>query len=224
MKVAVLVSGGKDSALALYRVLKKGYDVKYLVTMLPQREDSWMFHHPNISLTGLFAEAAGIPLVKTVTAGAKEEEIEDLKRLLQPLDVEGIVSGAVSSVYQKTRIDFVCKELSLKSIVPLWHEDPLMLINELIELGFEAIFVGVYAFGFDQDWLGRRIDRQAMQDLIILNSKYQVSLVGEGGEYETLVLDAPFLKKRIKIVKATKIWQANAGYLLVEEAKLVEKA
>jgi len=57
-----------------------------------------------------------------------------------------------------------------------------------------------------------------------LNSKYQVSLVGEGGEYETLVLDAPFLKKRIKIVKATKIWQANAGYLLVEEAKLVEKA
>jgi len=48
MRVSVLVTGGKDSVLALYRVLKEGYQVEYLVTMLPQSEDSWMFHFLNI--------------------------------------------------------------------------------------------------------------------------------------------------------------------------------
>ena len=57
MRIAALVTGGKDSVLALYRALKLGYEVKFLVTMIPQREDSWMFHFPNIHLTDLFAKA-----------------------------------------------------------------------------------------------------------------------------------------------------------------------
>ncbi|MCW4026596.1 MAG: diphthine--ammonia ligase, partial [Candidatus Bathyarchaeota archaeon] len=125
MNVAALVSGGKDSALALYRVLESGHNVRYLVTMIPRREDSWMFHYPNIRLTGLFAEAVGIPLVRSETSGIKEEELEDLRELLATLDVEGIVSGAVFSEYQKSRIDRVCRELGFKSVAPLWHEDPL---------------------------------------------------------------------------------------------------
>jgi diphthine-ammonia ligase len=65
MRVAVLVTGGKDSALALYRALRQDFEVKHLVTMIPQREDSWMFHSVNIHLTDLFAEAVGIPLART---------------------------------------------------------------------------------------------------------------------------------------------------------------
>ena len=87
MRVAVLVTGGKDSALSLYHALKHDYEVKYLVSMLPQREDSWMFHFPNIHLTDLFAEAVGIPLVKAETTGIKETELEDLKKLLATLDL-----------------------------------------------------------------------------------------------------------------------------------------
>ena len=116
MRVAALVTGGKDSALALYRALKSGYDVKFLVTMIPQREDSWMFHYPNIQLTELFANAVNIPLVKAETLGVKEKELEDLESLLRTLDVVGIVSGGISSQYQKTRIEkgldeFPCKQV-----------------------------------------------------------------------------------------------------------------
>jgi ABC transporter with metal-binding/Fe-S-binding domain ATP-binding protein len=223
MNVVALISGGKDSALALHRVLKDGYNVKYLVTMIPQREDSWMFHYPNIRLTDLFAEAVGIPLVKTETAGIKEEELEDLKTLLGTLNVEGIVSGAVFSEYQKTRIDRICKALGFESIAPLWHEDPVNLMNELIELGFHAIITGVYAYGFDRKWFGRKIDTGTLNELIELNRKFKVSIIGEGGEYETLVIDAPYFKKKIRIVKAGTVWEGNAGYLLVEEAVLKEK-
>ena len=132
MKVAALISGGKDSALALHQALKRGYDVKYLVTLIPQREDSWMFHYPNVELTDLFAEACGIPLVKAETSGVKEEELEDLRRLLDKLDIEGVVSGAIASTYQKSRIDRICAELGLKSITPLWRKDEKMLIETLI--------------------------------------------------------------------------------------------
>jgi len=223
MHVAVLVTGGKDSALALYRVLKEGCQVKHLVTMLPQSEDSWMFHSLNIHLVDLFAEATRIPLVKAETAGIKEMELKDLKNLLATLDIEGVVSGAISSQYQKKRIDKICRELNLKSITPLWHEDPKQLLKEIIRLTFDVIIVGAYAYGFDQSWLGRKIDSTMLDDLNELNKQYRISLVGEGGEYETLVLDAPFFRKKIQLLRVEKVWEDHSGCLFVKEAKLVEK-
>lgn len=223
MRVAALISGGKDSALALHRVLKQGYEIKYLVTMIPHQADSWMFHFPNIHLTDLFAQAAGIPSVKAETTGAKEVELEDLKQLLAKLDVEGVVSGAVASEYQKTRIERICQELGLKSITPLWHEDPYALLREIVNERFETIFVGVYAYGFDASWLGRTIDSKTIQRLVELNRRYQISIVGEGGEYETLVLDAPFFKQKIRLASTETVWEGQSGYLLVKKAKLTEK-
>jgi len=223
MYVAALVTGGKDSALALYRALKQGHEVRYLVTMIPQREDSWMFHFPNIHLTDLFAEAVGIPLVKAETVGIKEKELKDLKNLLATLDIEGVVSGAISSRYQKERIDKICQELSLRSIAPLWQEAPIRLIKEIIRLNFEVIIVGAYALGFDQSWLGRRINLKTIEDLVELNKKYEISPVGEGGEYETLVIDAPFFWKRIRLLQVEKFWENHSGYMLVEKADLIVK-
>ena len=223
MRVAVLVTGGKDSALALYRALKQDFEVKHLVAMIPQREDSWMFHSVNIHLTGLFAEAVGIPLVKSETAGIKESELKDLEELLGTLRIEGVVSGAISSNYQKERIDRICRELGLESIAPLWHENPMNLLKEMLSLNFEAIIVGVYAYGFDESWLGRQIDSTTISDLAGLNKEYQVSLVGEGGEYETLVLDASFFTKRIRLLEVEKAWEDYRGHLLVKKAELADK-
>jgi predicted ATP pyrophosphatase (TIGR00289 family) len=223
MRVAVLATGGKDSALALYKVLNEDHEVKYLVSMIPLREDSWMFHYPNIRLVDLFAEAAEIQLVKAETLAVKEREVEDLKRLIEGLDVDAIVSGAVASTYQKSRIEKICEQLRLKCIAPLWHENPLNILKEILDLKFEVIITGVYAYGFSEEWLGRKIDEASVKALIELNKQYGVSLVGEGGEYETLVLDAPFFKKRIKIVEAEKIWKNQSGYFLITKAKLENK-
>jgi diphthine-ammonia ligase len=223
MRVAVLATGGKDSILALYHVLQEGHEVKYLATMIPRREDSWMFHYPNIELIDLVAEAVGIPLAKAATSGIKEEELKDLRRLIETLDVEGVVSGAIASVYQKTRIDQICTQLGLKPIAPLWQKEPLDLLNEILRLGFEVIVIGVYAYGFGEEWLGRRINEVAVADLINLNKKYGVSLVGEGGEYETLVLDAPIFNRRIEVAEAQGIWKDESGYLRITQANLRDK-
>lgn len=224
LRVAALVTGGKDSTLALYHSLKKGYDVKFLVTMMPQREDSWMFHYPNIHLAELFAEAVGLPLVKGNTLGVKELELEDLKRLLEKLDVEGVVYGAISSQYQKSRIEKICKELKLKPIAPLWQENPKKLLQEILDLKFKVIIVGVYAYGFNISWLGREIDEKAVQELEELNRQHGISLIGEGGEYETLVVDAPFFKRSISLIETEKIWKGESGYLVIKKAKLIPKS
>jgi len=223
LRVVALVTGGKDSVLALYRAQKMGHDVEVLATMIPKRDDSYMFHFPNIHLTDLLSGALEIPLVTAETSGIKEEELEDLKKLLASLDVEGVVSGAVLSSYQKGRIDRICDELGLKSVAPLWHEDPLDIMKELIDLKFKVILVGVYAFGLDQTWLGREINTETLNQLVDLNQKYQISLVGEGGEYESLVLDAPIFKKRIEIVQAETTYENSSGVLHVKKAKLVNK-
>lgn len=223
MRVAVLVSGGKDSALALHHTLEKKHEVVCLASVIPLKEDSWMFHYPNIRLVDLFSEAVGIPLVKAESPGVKEEEVEDLRRLIERLNVEGVVTGAIASTYQKTRIDMICEQLGLKSIAPLWHRDPLSILKEVMDLNFNAIIAGVYAYGFTKEWLGKKIDAEAIAALEELNRKYGISLVGEGGEYETLVLDGPIFAKRIKIVDAETVWQGQSGCFLVKKAVLENK-
>ncbi|MCW4023359.1 MAG: TIGR00289 family protein [archaeon] len=223
MQLAALVSGGKDSVFALYKAQQLGHEIKVLGTMVPKRSDSYMFHFPNIHMTDYLAEALEIPLVKAQTCGIKEKELKDLKNLIVSLDVEGVVTGAIASVYQKKRIDNICDELGIKSLAPLWHQEPLDLMNELIDLRFKAIFVGVSAQGLDQTWLGQELTKETLQKLVKLNKKYQISLVGEGGEYESLVLDAPNFKKRIEILDAEKNYANNSGVYTIKQAKFVEK-
>jgi diphthine-ammonia ligase len=221
--LAALVTGGKDSILALYRAQQMGHTIEVLATMIPERSDSYMFHFPNIHLTDHISRALEIPLVKAPTSGIKEKELEDLKKLLASLDVDGVVTGAVLSSYQKERIDRLCDELGIKSVAPLWRQDPLEIMKELIALKFKVIIVGVYAYGLDRSWLGREINTETLEKLVELNQKFQISLVGEGGEYESLVLDAPIFKKRIEIVEAETSYENNSGVLTIKEARLVDK-
>jgi predicted ATP pyrophosphatase (TIGR00289 family) len=200
-----------------------GHTIEVLATMIPERSDSYMFHFPNIHLTDHISRALEIPLVKAPTSGIKEKELEDLKKLLASLDVDGVVTGAVLSSYQKERIDRLCDELGIKSVAPLWRQDPLEIMKELIALKFKVIIVGVYAYGLDRSWLGREINTETLEKLVELNQKFQISLVGEGGEYESLVLDAPIFKKRIEIVEAETSYENNSGVLTIKEARLVDK-
>jgi ABC transporter with metal-binding/Fe-S-binding domain ATP-binding protein len=223
MRLAALISGGKDSALALNRVIEEGHQVAYLVSLIPNRKDSWMFHYPNIHLTALFAEASELPYIEHATTGVKEKEIEDLYNILGRLDIEGVVSGAIASEYQKSRIEKVCKRLDLESITPLWQQEESMLLEELMQKRFKIVIVGVYAYGFTEDWLGKQLDPSTITALTNLSQKYHLSLVGEGGEYESLVLDAPFFKQRIEIIKTETVWEKQGGYLQVNQAQLVRK-
>ncbi len=226
MKAAVLFSGGKDSTMAIYKAIDEGYTVEYLVSMISENPESYMFHVPNIHITDLSSEAMGIPLIKAKTHGQKEKELDDLKRVLKELKdkgIEAVFAGALASEYQKSRIDKLCKDIGLKSNAPLWHLDPKQYMEEIIELGFEVIIISVSAEGLDESWLGRKIDHKLLEEIIALNKKYGMHMAFEGGEAETLVLDCPIFKKRIKIIESSTVWDRDNGYLQITKADLEEK-
>jgi predicted ATP pyrophosphatase (TIGR00289 family) len=225
MKAAILYSGGKDSNRALHWALNNDLEVRYLVTMFPKRADSFMYHTPALNLVELSSRAVGIPLVKGPTSGIKEEEVEDLEVTLEALDIECVVSGALESTYQKSRVDHACRALGLRACAPFWHHDLEKHLRETLDLGFDVRFVGVYALGLDEKWLGRKLDNDSLKELKKLQEKYKINIVGEGGEYETYVCDAPTFKKRVEFVKTRTVWdkKTGSGYLEIEQARLSEK-
>jgi len=225
MKVAALFSGGKDSAFALWWAQMQGWDVAELVTVLPDSSESWMFHYPATEWTKLQAEAMHIPLTIIRTEGAKEKELNDLsdglRTLSKQLGIHGIVSGAVASEYQRTRLDNVCEELGLRSFAPLWHKNQQQLVEEQIESGFEIIITACNALGLTNEWLGRRLDTTNFEELVRLSKKFGFSVAFEGGEAETFVLNAPMFHGRIQVDRSTPHWKNESGYLKLEQLSLV---
>jgi len=226
MKLGVLFSGGKDSAYALYKALKTEEPV-CLITLVSENKESYMFHTPAIEMTTLQAEAIGLPLLRQPTRGEKELELEDLKlairRAKEEFGIEGVVTGAIESVYQATRVQRICQELGLWCFNPLWKKDQVELLEELVEQDFEVLVSGIFAYPFDESWLGRTLDRKMIKELVELNRKYEINPSGEGGEIETTVLDAPFFNRRIKIFESSGSVRNYAGTLTIKVAGLVEK-
>jgi len=227
MKLAILYSGGKDSTLAMHKASEDN-EIVCLITMHSENKDSYMFHSSNIHLTELQAQALEIPLINFNTHGKKELELTDLKDSIKKakdkFKFQGIVTGALFSDYQASRIGKICEDLELKCLNPLWHLDPVTELNKLLQLDFEVMIIQVAAEGFDESWLGRKIDQKTIDDLIKINKKNKINITAEGGEYESLVLNCPMFKKRISIKKAHKISESKSrGNYIIESAELVNK-
>jgi len=228
MRVTALFSGGKDSNYALAWALRQDWVIPYLVSVFSDNPDSYMFQTAGMELSEYAAKAVGIPQVKAWTAGEEEREVLDLAdviaRLVDDEDLEGVVSGALRSEYQKTRIDKICTDLGIKSISPIWHKDPEEHLRTVIwEERFDILIVSVSAEGLDEEYLGRKLDMACMMDLKSVQKRYGINIDGEGGEFETIVLDASHYKKRVVIDEMDKVWQRDSGRIVVRKAHLEDK-
>jgi ABC transporter with metal-binding/Fe-S-binding domain ATP-binding protein len=226
MKLGVLFSGGKDSTLALHKAHEKE-EVACLITLRSKNPESYMFHTPNINLSALQAEALGIPMVTKETEGKKEEELADLQEAIaeaqKTFHSEGIVTGAVESVYQAQRVQRICNRLDLWCFNPLWKHNPKALLEELVEKRFSVIISGIFAYPLDESWLGKQIDPNIIRKLVALQQEIGLSPSGEGGEIETTVLDAPLFKKRIEILDYAVEAKGNSGVFRINAARLIQK-
>lgn len=226
MRLAVLFTGGKDSVFACYRAMMKE-DVRCLITLISQNQESYMFHTENIYLAELVARAIGIDILKWQTAGEEEKELEDLRDAIveakRLYGIEGIVTGAIESIYQSSRVQRICNELDLWCFNPLWQIDQLEYLKMLIAEGFKIVITGVFAYPLDESMVGAEIDEKMITKLGQLQKRYRISPSGEGGEIETLVLDGPMFKEHLEILEAEKIYSGNRGELRIRSARLVEK-
>jgi len=203
MKCAVLFSGGKDSVYSAYLANQKGYELSCLISIYSKNKESYMFHTPSISQVERQAKAMDVPILIQKTHGNKEEELEDLekaiKNAIKKYKIQAIVTGAIKSVYQSSRIQKICDKLKIECFNPIWQIDEIEYLNDLVKNKFKVIITGVFAYPLDQNWLGREIDKNFISEVKELYKKFKVHPAGEGGEFESFVLDCPLFSNAFKI-------------------------
>jgi diphthine-ammonia ligase len=204
VRVLALLSGGKDSVCAVETARGFGWDVAAALVLRPAEDDAWMFHTPNLPVVAGVAECLGLPLVEADVRTGRLEEVEDLERAVaaakRDLCLDGLVSGALASDYQRTRLDAVGHRTGLKTFAPLWHKEPRGYVDSLLAAGWDIRFSRTAADGVPSAWAGQRLD--AAKVAAMAGHRARPHVAGEGGEYETLVLDAPCYSRRLVVGKA----------------------
>ena len=245
MKFIGLLSGGKDSMFAVGKAMSMGHEIVCAANLYSNEEaDSFMFQTCGTPLLPAIAEALGIPLIhrelkgksscKTMTYTVTEkDEVEDLYELLleakyQFPEVQAVVSGAVFSDYQRIRVEHVCSRLGLSSISPLWRHNQKDLLQEMHSEGYKSTIIKISSMGLQEKHLGSDTTSQ-IDYFDSLNKKFGFNVAGEGGEYETLILDAPIMKKRLILGSTEKVLTGNSayspyGHLLIKKLSIEDKS
>jgi len=226
--LGILFSGGKDSVFTLYNFLQKGEKVNCLITLKSENKASWMFHTPAINMVELQAKALDLPLITHGTKGEKEKELKDLedaiKKAVNQFGITEIAVGALFSKYQYDRVKKICDKLGLDCHAPFWHMDQEEYLRKIIEAGFEIIITGVASQGLGEEFLGKKIDAKMIAKFVELKEKFGFNMAGEGGEFESLVVDGPIFKKKLTIVESKKVMESDiVGHLEILKAELVGK-
>lgn len=204
MRVFALLSGGKDSVAAVEVAQGFGWDVVGALVLRPVQDDAWMFHTPFLDVVHGVAECLGLPLMEAKVREGEENEVADLEAAVRQAQAkwkaDGLVSGALASEYQRVRIEAVGHRLGLKTFAPLWHKDLKAHLHHLLADDWDVRFSRTAADGVPNAWCGQRLDRAKVDAMLAHRSRPHVA--GEGGEYETIVLDAPHYRRRLVVDRA----------------------
>ncbi len=193
MRVAALLSGGKDSVYAAFLSSIMGMDPEVALINVPEEEHPMVYHRPNIHLAGVVARLMGLE-----AKHFKGSTEEDLAGAIGSVGADALVAGVVASEYQYWFLQEACRRAECTLIAPLWGRDPEELLREYTEAGMEVVITRVAAEGLDRSLLGRTISEVAGR-LLEAHRRWGVNPVGEGGEFETLVVGAPWFSGKIRI-------------------------
>jgi len=190
----------------------QGWDIAALVTVDITGDDSPMFQMTGTHWVEQQAAMAGVPWVNVPTSGDTNHDMMDLGQALGRLHLDGFVSGALRSDYQKSRLERLGQRLGLRSWTPLWHHDGLQHLQDLVDHGFQVMVTSVSCEGLDEGWLGTVLDEASLRCLAELAERYRFNVEGEGGEYETLVIAGPHLPGRLEVAFDIE-WNGHRGEL-----------
>ncbi len=238
MRFVALVSGGKDSIYSILQAIKIGHELVACIHLgapineqEEEVEESYMYQTAASEVVKtMVEECLGVDLLlyprqgKSVNTGlvyentTSKDEVEDLYLALQQAtqmyDFEGVCSGAILSTYQRVRIEHVCSRLQLTSLSYLWRLAPQKeLLQQMLDDGIEAVLVKVACPPglVPRKHLNKTLRVLSMMGLLNrLHDLYQFHVCGEGGEYESLVIDSPLHKKKL-VLDEVEILESDSG-------------
>ena len=191
------------------------------MTVLITGEDSWMFQIPGTDIVEKQAELAGLNWLSVNSEGIQELEILDLEKKLHDLNIDGLVSGAIRSDYQKSRIELMCERLGIKSWTPLWHQSSLGHMRGLVSNGFGVMITSVACEGLTEKWIGHILTKDSLIEMEELSERFRFNVDGEGGEYETIVVYGPHFDGLLEISGETS-WDGRRGELKIDSVSLIK--
>jgi len=204
-------SGGKESALSLYKAQKQGIKIGALLNMVSSDGQRSCSHGIDSRCIRLQAEAIGLPIFQKRTTWPSYEA--DFKEQVLDLKDRGLEMGVFGDIdLQEHRdwIERVCGQLGIKPVLPLWQESREQLLEDFLQAGFKAIVITTQAKSLGPEWLGRQIDRKFVE---ALKARSDIDLCGEQGEYHTFVFDGPIFKKPVDFRVAEKILKDDHWFL-----------
>ncbi len=206
-------SGGKDSILALYRLIKSHYKIVSLITTITDEYNRVSMHGVSEKLLAEQVNSIGLPLhliyIPSRCVNKEYERIMYENMLFyKNLGVEYVGFGDIFLEDVRTYRENNLKKLNMKGIFPIWGKDTKDLAKTFIKLGFRAIVVCVNLDILDISFLGREFDENFIRDL-----GDSVDVCGENGEFHTFVYDGPIFKKAINFKIGDVVIRENYGYI-----------
>jgi len=213
MKAFCCWSGGKDCALALHRARSSGIDIICLLNMINNDGRDSRSHGLPSDLLKVQAAAIGSVIIqKSITEHGYEREFKKAILSLKERKVEAGVFGDIYLQEHRDWIERVCKETGIEPVFPLWGIDTGELIRGFVENNFKALIVSVKTEFMGQEWLGREIDSQFINEIKQLSN---IDPCGESGEFHTFVYDGPVFNSRVKFRVSKKTFEQGSGFLKI---------
>ncbi|SHL47745.1 MJ0570-related uncharacterized domain-containing protein [Chryseobacterium carnipullorum] len=192
-------SSGKDSALALYKVLQENrIEVTTLLTSINKEFQRISMHGVHVSLLEKQAESLGLPLIKMELP--KEPSMEEYRELMNKTMSEIKAMGVTQSIFGDIFLEDLRKyreeqlqSIGMEAVFPLWNKNTTELIHEFLDLGFKTVVTCVNETYLDKSFAGRIIDRDFIRDL-----PENVDPCGENGEFHTFTFDGPIFKEPVQ--------------------------
>jgi diphthine-ammonia ligase len=189
-------SGGKDSCYAMMQAVKQGLTPKVLLNMMNENGKISRSHGLPLSILNQQAQKMQLP-IETVPAtwGDYEEKfIVILKSLKSKFDLEAAVFGDIDLQAHRDWEEKVCQAASLKAVLPLWQQDRIALVNEMIENGIETMIVSCNTI-MGESYLGKILTKELALELL----EKGIDPCGENGEFHTMVINCPLFSDKITL-------------------------
>ena len=191
---AVMWSGGKDSALALWRARQRGLDVRWLVTVYDSATERVRFHATPMPAIARQVRAARCDLVSVPTTWEGfDAALAATLAALRRAGCTGLVFGDIHLADVRAWYEERTRAAGLEHVEPLWDDDPAALLAEFVAIGGRAVLTCVERTKLDISWLGRTIDEDFVRDVATL----AIDPCGENGEYHSFTFAGPFFARPI---------------------------
>ncbi|MCG9792542.1 Dph6-related ATP pyrophosphatase [Flavobacterium algicola] len=203
-------SGGKDSCYAMMKAIENNHIPQVLFNMMNENGKISRSHGLPLTILKQQADQMNLPLeaVPATWDDYERKYVDHLKKFKNKYQLDAAVFGDIDLQAHKDWEDKVCKLANITAILPLWQQDRIVLVNEMIAARIETMIVSCNE-EMGENYLGRILTKELALEL----ERRGIDPCGENGEFHTLVINCPLFQNAIILPSFTKI-KHNHYYFL----------